>query len=272
MKMKSCVTLSLVPALRGGPWILWDELSIGLEKAHALGFDAVELFTEDASAGKPGELARLLEKNDLSLGAVGTGAGKVIKGLTITSSDQAVREQAKSFIVEMIYFGAEFAAPAIIGSMQGNCGKESTVADARKYLGDALSFLGEKASQAGTFLLYEPLNRYETNLFNHFEEAADFLDEMKIEGVRLLADLFHMNIEEKDIASSLLAGARRLGHVHYADSNRRAVGFGHTPIEPIAQALKKTDFEGYISAEVFDWPDPESAAKQTISSFRKHFS
>ena len=24
--MKSCITLSLVPSLKGGPWILWDDL------------------------------------------------------------------------------------------------------------------------------------------------------------------------------------------------------------------------------------------------------
>ena len=45
-------------------------------------------------------------------------------------------------------------------------------------------------------LYYEPLNRYETNLFNLYLEACDFLDQLSTDGVTLLADLFHMNIEK----------------------------------------------------------------------------
>ena len=38
--MKSCVTISLVPSLRGGPWILWDDLATSCRKAADLGFAA----------------------------------------------------------------------------------------------------------------------------------------------------------------------------------------------------------------------------------------
>ena len=131
--------------------------------------------------------------------------------------------------------------------------------------------MGETSRQQGIKLIYEPLNRYETNLFNHFEDAAEFLDGLSTEGVTLLADLFHMNIEEKDIASTLKSKAAYVGHVHFADSNRRPVGHGHTDMEPIAAALKETGYDGCISAEAFAWPSPEDAARQTIDSFRKYF-
>ena len=88
--MKSCITLSLVPSLRGGPWILWDELGAGLRKAADFGFDAVELFTAEPSAGKPNELSQLLNEMQLSLGAVGTGAGKVLHGLTLTDKNPSI--------------------------------------------------------------------------------------------------------------------------------------------------------------------------------------
>ena len=47
--MKSCVTISLVSSLKGGPWILWDDLEQSLATASELGFDGVELFTADAT-------------------------------------------------------------------------------------------------------------------------------------------------------------------------------------------------------------------------------
>jgi sugar phosphate isomerase/epimerase len=270
--MKSCVTLSLVPSLKGGPWILWDDLDAGIKEAASLGFDAIELFTAKPSAGEPGELSQLLDENGLALGAVGTGAGKVLHGLTLTDPNKEIRQEAISFIQKMIDFGALHSAPAIIGSMQGNHGNGISSEVAVNWLGEALEHLGQHASNKGVSLIYEPLNRYETNLFNSYLGACDFIDQLSTNGVSLLADLFHMNIEEDNIAKVIKAGARHLGHVHFADSNRRPIGCGHTDMLPIAETLKEIGYDGYISAEAFAWPDPLTAAKTTIASYRKFFS
>ena len=116
--------------------------------------------------------------------------------------------------------------------------------------------------------IYEPLNRYETNLFNRLADAAAFLEVNDLKNVVLLADLFHMNIEERDVAAAILEVGRHIGHVHFADSNRQAIGFGHTDIAPIAAALLEIGYPGYLSAEILPLPDPEAAARQTISSIR----
>lgn len=269
--MKSCITLSLVPSLKGGPWILWDDLADGINEAASLGFDAIELFTDGPQAGNANELGQLLEETGLVLGAVGTGAGKVLNGLTLTDANHEIRTEAVSFIREMINFGAQYNAPAIIGSMQGTYGGNVTKEQALNWLGTALEELGNHAHDNGVSLIYEPLNRYETNLFNLYLDACDFLDQLSTNGVSLLADLFHMNIEEEDIAKTLREGFRHLGHVHFADSNRRPIGNGHTNMNPIAQTLKEIGYDGCISAEAFAWPDPTTAAKTTIDSYRKFF-
>ena len=94
---------------------------------------------------------------------------------------------------------------------------------------------------------------------------------LKATNVKLLSDLFHMNIEEPDIGTALRAAGSLVGHVHFADSNRQAVGLGHTDFAPIAEALSGIAFNGYASAEVFPLPDGDTAAKRTIASFRKWF-
>jgi len=33
--IKSCVTISLVPSLRGGPWVYWDAQELSIPKAGA---------------------------------------------------------------------------------------------------------------------------------------------------------------------------------------------------------------------------------------------
>ncbi|MDB5263014.1 MAG: D-psicose 3-epimerase, partial [Adhaeribacter sp.] len=164
--IKSCVTIALVPQIKTGPWIFWENLEASIARAAELGFDGIELFTAAADAIEPEILAALLEKHNLKLAAVGTGAGKVIKGLTLTDPDQAIREQAIKFISDMIAFGARFGAPAIIGSMQGNIVPGVEREQALAWLAGGLNELGKQAENQGVTLIYEPLNRYETNLLN----------------------------------------------------------------------------------------------------------
>jgi sugar phosphate isomerase/epimerase len=119
--------------------------------------------------------------------------------------------------------------------------------------------------------LYEPLNRYETNLFHRVGETLDFLAPLRTQNVKLLGDLFHMNLEEADLAAAVRQAGAKLGHVHFADSNRQAAGFGHTDFAPIAEALRQISYHGYASAEILPLPDADTAARKTIESFRQWF-
>ncbi len=269
--IKSCATIALVPSIKSGPWIYWDHLEQSMAHASSLGFDAVELFTASADALEVEATQLLLEKYQLQIAAVGTGAGKVIHGWTLTDSDETVRKKAIEFIEKMISFGAAFQAPAIIGSMQGNVMSGVNREQALGWLAEGLRHLGKHAASLGVQLIYEPLNRYETNLINTIEEGVLFLKTNQIKQVGLLADLFHMNIEEVDMAASIRACAGFIMHVHFADSNRRPVGNGHTHFIEVAKALKEINYQGYVSAEAFPWPNSTEAAAQTILSFKKYF-
>jgi sugar phosphate isomerase/epimerase len=152
--------------------------------------------------------------------------------------------------------------------MQGRSGGGATRAAALDLLADPLHDLGRRAARHGQPLLYEPLNRYETDLFNRQAAAAEFLRSRGIANVRLLCDLFHMNIEEADLAEPLSACGDLVGHVHWADSNRHAVGFGHTDVRPAVAALRAIGYAGFLSAEVLPLPTPLEAARRSIASFR----
>ncbi|MDN3204300.1 sugar phosphate isomerase/epimerase family protein [Algoriphagus sediminis] len=269
--IKSAVTIALVPQIKTGPWIFWEDLEEGMKKAQNLGFDGIELFTPSPELMEIEYLHELLEKYSLELAAVGTGAGKVLHGLTLTDPDPSIRQKAKAFIEGMIRFGAAFGAPAIIGSMQGHALPGNSRSQSLNWLKEALKELGALAASLNTFLIYEPLNRYETNLINRLTDGAALLKEGDAKGVKLLADLFHMNIEESDLAESIKENASKIGHIHFADSNRSPIGSGHTDMSPIAKVLKESGYSGFISAEAFPVPNPEEAAKMTIESFTRFF-
>jgi sugar phosphate isomerase/epimerase len=266
--MKSAVTICLVPEARRGPFVFHDGLDDGCAKAAAVGFDAVEIFPPAASAIDIAELQGLLDQHSLKLAAVGTGAGWLLHQWSLTHPQPEARSRARDFIQAIIDLAAGFGAPAIVGSMQGRIEKDIPRELALGWLASAMEALGEHAGQHGQVLLYEPLNRYETNLFNTLEGAGAWLRGLKTANVRLLADLFHMNIEETSIPDAILAAGELLGHVHLADSNRHAAGFGHTDIPSAFRALKAISYSGYVSAEIFPFPEPDRAALQTIETIR----
>ncbi len=270
--IKSCVTINCVTTLTEGPWVYRGTPEACFPKAAALGFDAVELFTAAPDAHDPAALADLAKRHPLAVAAVGTGAGKVLHGLTLTHPDAALRERAVAFLDGMIAFGARCRAPAIVGSMQGPGTEGTERARMLDWLADGLRGLARRAADHGLPLVLEPLNRYETRVLNRLGDAASFLEERGLANIVLLADLFHMNIEEASIPDALRRAGCRVGHLHFADSNRRPVGLGHLDLPPIVDALREIGYTGYASAEALPYPDPDAAAAQTIRSFRKYLS
>ncbi len=270
--MKSSVTISLVNEARGGPFIYWEDIKVACKEAKELGFSAVEVFAPSPDILLKSEAAKIAYDYGLAISALGTGGGWVLHKLTLTSPDPAVRLKARNFILSMMEAGAPLNAPAIIGSLQGRFGDGVDLQTALTFLQDSLAFLSEKAKILGTVLLFEPLNRYESNLVRTIDEGISLVRKSDTSNsLRLLCDLFHMNIEEVNLADSLRTCGPLVGHVHLADSNRKPAGLGHTDFEPIASALKEIRYEGYISAEALPFPDSSSAAKHTIHCFNHYF-
>jgi sugar phosphate isomerase/epimerase len=268
--MKPAITICLVTEARGGPFVFHDGLAAGCRAAADLGFAGVEIFPASAEAVTAAGVRETAAAHGLAVAAIGTGAGWVRERLHLCHPDPAVRGRAEAFIAGLVDAAAACDAPAIVGSMQGRTGEGVSRPAALDHLAAALGRLAERAAAQGQPLLYEPLNRYETDLFNRQAEAAAFLAARGLANVRLLADLFHMNIEESDLAATLRAAGSRVGHVHWADSNRRAMGLGHTDPAPVAAALRGIGYEGWLSAEVFPAPTAAEAAARTIESFRRH--
>ncbi len=269
--IRCAVTISLVPEARGGPFVFRDDLPAACRTAAQLGFDGVEIFPPSADAIPPNTLRTLLDEHHLKLAAVGTGAGWLKHKLTLTSGDAAIRQKAREFVRSIIDFAGLFGAPAIIGSMQGRWDESAGCDTALRYLRDALDELGDHARQYRIPLLYEPLNRMETNLVNTAADAVALVHSLATNNVRLLCDLYHMSIEEADIPTALTMADTLLGHLHFVDSNRRPAGCGGLDYAPIAAVLEKIRYEGFVSAEALPCPDSINAARQTITTFRQYF-
>jgi sugar phosphate isomerase/epimerase len=268
--IRTAVTVSLVPQARQGPFVYHGDLAGAIASAARLGYDAVEIFPPEAKAIDVEAVQRMTGDAGLPVAAGGTGAGFVVHKLTLIDAEAAARGRAVEFVKGIIDVAGALGATAIIGSMQGRHGDVDRE-EALGRLAESLDLLGTHAKQYGVPLLYEPLNRYETNVFNRQGEAADWVRGRGIGNVNILCDLFHMNIEEADVAGALRAVGDLLGHVHFVDSNRSAAGMGHMDFAPIVEALNESHYAGYVSAECFPIPDADAAARRSIETYQTLF-
>jgi sugar phosphate isomerase/epimerase len=266
--MKSSITISLVPEAKGGPFVFWGDLAGSCAKAAELGFEAVEVFAPSGESLK--QVKPLLAEHKLSLAAAGTGAGWVMHRLRLTDPDPGVREKARQFVGQIIDAAGSLGAPAIIGSMQGRYEGAVSREQALGWLEEGLNELGERAAGFKVPLLFEPLNRYETNMITSIEDGVVLLNRLATRNVKLLADMFHMNIEERSLAEAIHFAGSIIGHVHFVDSNRLAAGRGHIDLAEVVTALRVIEYQGYLSAEALAFPDSEAAARQTIESFNRY--
>lgn len=121
--------------------------------------------------------------------------------------------------------------------------------------------LAPYAEDLGTLLLLEPLNRYEAHIPKNLKEGVEICEEVGSPNVKLMADFFHMSIEEADIARSLADAGDYVRHIHLADSNRVLPGHGHTDFATPFAVLKQAGFGGYMAMEC-SVPEP---AKESLS-------
>ncbi len=124
------------------------------------------------------------------------------------------------------------------------------------------------AREVGVRLVLEPINRYESNWLNTVDEVMDLIARLGEDNVGVLPDAFHMNIEEADLPPALRRGGSLVWHVHVADSNRRAPGWGHLDVAGIVATLREIGYTGFVSAEILQHPTPEAAARQTAELMR----
>jgi len=135
---------------------------------------------------------------------------------------------------------------------------------------ESLRQLDEAAGRTGTIIFLEPLNRYEDHMVNKLEDAYALLRAGSFANVKIVADFYHMNIEEQHIDISLRQAGEAIGHVHLADSNRYEPGQGHLDFTPGFKALKDNHYEGYMTFECRVLGVPEEEAYRASVRYIQH--
>ena len=126
----------------------------------------------------------------------------------------------------------------------------------RALLLEWLSFASEYAEKVGAGCLLEPLNRYETHFYYTLADCAEVIDAAGARYIKIMADLFHLGIEEANTALAIKTYGQYIGHVQIGDNNRLLPGQGQTDFEPSFRALKEIGYQRGIALECGIAGDP----------------
>jgi sugar phosphate isomerase/epimerase len=246
-----------------------DDFCRTVERAARLGYDGVELALRAPDEVDLRELRACLAATGMEIPCISTGQVFATDGLYFTHPDASVRQAALERLIGMIHLAAELGAMVNTGRVRGFVHDlESPETAAARYV-ECLHRLADIAEPAGVTLVIEPVNRYEINFINSCSEALAILREAGRPCVKLLPDLFHMNIEDVSYRDSLEAARDEIAYVHIADSNRLAPGWGHLPFDGIFKVLADIGYDGYLTCEILPKPGPEDAAAQAVAYLRR---
>jgi sugar phosphate isomerase/epimerase len=161
-----------------------------------------------------------------------------------------LRRRAGDYLRLSLHHAHELGAPVLIvvPTFRTNgdpAQRESELERAAETIAGA----AEASGPGGPKLALEALNRYETHLIRTLADAEALRARIALENVELMADVFHMDIEEDSIPEALAAHADHLIHVHLADNQRREPGSGHLDFEGAFRALAGGGYSGALAME-----------------------
>lgn len=229
-------------------WIFGREpLEETARRLAEVGYDGIELSGEPDEL-KAAEVRRIVEPLGLSVTSI---CGIYTPERDLSHPDASVRENAVAYVRSCLELGAELGTgvvivvPTAVGRTQPEADAQSDFLWAAESIARAL----DGAPDAGPRIVLEALNRYETHLVNTLARADDLRAVIDNPRVGLMADLFHMNIEEDDVVGAVRRHVARIGHVHLADSNRREPGRGHIDFAGVLGELDAGDYSGALTME-----------------------
>lgn len=231
---------------------------------RAMGYDGVELMTLDPEQLDWDQVRRLLEKHDLSAALVCTGEIYGQLNLSFSDPDPAVRSEAIRRVKGIIDFASALDANINIGRVRGQFVKGVAPEQTLAWASDAFKDISDHAAGKNVWIALETVTIMQTNFINTLAEAQAMVERVNRPNFGLMMDVFHLNLEEKNLFDAIRDYSKHNLHVHLADNNRRYPGHCGLDFEQIIRAFHAQGFDGTFCTEIYQIPDQRAAAEGAI--------
>lgn len=257
-------------------WVL-DEIFM---YAAQTGYDAVEIapftlakYVTEISASQREEIRTTAHEHHIAISGIHWVLAHT-EGLHLTHPDQPVRERTSRYLTDLVDFCADVGGGfMVVGSpRQRDILEGVTPAQALSWAAEAFRIPVRRAQERGVTICFEPLAPSETNFINTAAEAIQFVKQLGNEHFKIILDVKAMCSEVKPIPQIISESWPHFAYFHANDRNLKGPGFGEVDFRPIAAALKKTGYDGFVSVEVFNFDDgPEAIASKSLEYLRRAF-
>ncbi len=254
------------PPIGANLWIWESPVTTAVIREYApklskWGFDYVELPLEHPGDWDPGEVRAMLGKHGLHAEICAVMA----PGRDLTARDEATTRTTQDYLRSCIEAAAAIGGSIVAGPIYSPTGVTGAISDAERAavierLADNLGPVLDHADNYAVQLALEPLNRFETSLFNTVDQAIVLLKRVNRPTLGLLLDTFHMNIEERDIAAAMRRAGPYLIHFHASGNDRGTPGHDSIDWDAVRDVLDELDYAGVVSIESF------TSANQAIAT------
>ncbi|KRT35038.1 TIM barrel protein [Acetomicrobium hydrogeniformans] len=128
---------------------------------------------------------------------------------------------------------------------------------------DTLKALVPIAEDAGILLVLEPLNSIIDHLGNfltHTEDSVKIIEAVGSPNIKILYDIYHMQIMEGNLINTIKKYVNMIGHIHIADvPGRHEPGTGEINYSNIFKCLNSINYSSTVGFELYPLYSTEKA-------------
>jgi hydroxypyruvate isomerase len=144
--------------------------------------------------------------------------------------------------------------------------------DKIKSIKTVLNTLKPIAEEAGVTLVIEPLNIYVDHkgyYLSHSKPAFDLVREIGSKNIKVLYDVYHMQIMEGNIIQTIKENIDEIGYVHIADvPGRFQPGTGEINFKNVLKTLREVNYKGVVGFEFEPVGKTEDVVKEVFEMIR----
>ncbi|MER2509504.1 sugar phosphate isomerase/epimerase [Amaricoccus sp.] len=227
-------------------WMRAEPLEVTLRRIRKYGYESIEISGEPEQY-EVGETRRLLKEHGIRCwGAVTLTLGE----RNLAAKDEGQRARSVDYVKSVITMVSELEGEIVtlVPATVGKVVPDATEEEEWGWVVEATRECFAHAQKRGVRIAIEPLNRFETYLFNRCAQALALADAVGPEcGVCL--DAYHLNMEESNVHDAIRLAGKRLYDFHVADNNRFAAGLGHIDWPKIVGTLREIGYDGALTNE-----------------------
>lgn len=190
------------------------------------------------------------------------------EGLHLTTADKDVRQKTADYLAMLGNVCADLGGDLmVLGSpfqrnLEEGMSRETAYQNAAEVLKSAMPRMADR----GVRICMEPLTTKETDFVNTCADAMELIGMVDEPNLVLHQDVKAMlGAETESLPDLIHKYASDVGHFHVNDTNLLGPGMGDTDYKPILKALLDSNYQGWVSVEVFDYtPGCEKIAQESL--------